>query len=80
MALARLDISRMDISRDTLIKASSAVSWPLSCLPEPLFPHLSSERLRKIVSEIHRSCLRFRQASFNQRIPRRESPASFGWT
>jgi len=56
-------------AKDTLIKASSAVSWPFSCLPEPLFPHISSERLRKIVSEIHRNCLRFRQASFNQRIP-----------
>jgi len=52
--------------KEPLIKASSAASWSFSCLFEPLFPHSSSERLRKIVSKNHRNCLRFRQASFNQ--------------
>jgi len=52
---------------ESLIKAScSAESWSFSCLSKPLFPHLSSEGLRKIVSKIHRNCLRFRQALFNQ--------------
>jgi hypothetical protein len=54
--------------KDTLIKASSAASGSFPRLFESIFPHLSSERLRKIISKIHRNCLRFRQASFNQRI------------
>jgi len=48
--------------RETLIKTTSAESWSFPRLFEPLIPPLSSERLRKSVSKIHRNCLRFHQA------------------
>ncbi len=54
--------------KKSLIKASYAVSWSFWRLSNLIFPHLSSDRLRKIDLEIHPNCLRFRHAPCNQRF------------
>jgi hypothetical protein len=56
----------MGTVKEPLIKASDGASWSFWRLFNPIFPHLSSDRLRKIDLEIHPNCLRFRHAPFNQ--------------